>query len=229
MARAWEACTDMPLWQWRSFRHPHGLPPPDSAGGYLVLEDVPVDSEYNDEAPEDDGPTTKEACRDDIATADIEAPRVHFYTYHILYSDSYGVPRLFFNVRLPDGRQLDLEQVQKDLPRSSCEELKRHRWTFLTLEDHPYLHSPWFTLHPCGTSGLMTSIFPVASSETERSGIHLHPRVSRKVESGSGLRYLLAWLSFSGEAAGLKISSQTFSKLISHLNQEKNENNSRVE
>ncbi|EFJ09962.1 hypothetical protein SELMODRAFT_415118 [Selaginella moellendorffii] len=198
MARAWEACTDMPLWQWRSFRHPHGLPPPDSAGGYLVLEDVPVDSEYNDEAPEDDGPTTKEACRDDIATN-------------------------------TDGRQLDLEQVQKDLPRSSCEELKRHRWTFLTLEDHPYLHSPWFTLHPCGTSGLMTSIFPVASSETERSGIHLHPRVSRKVESGSGLRYLLAWLSFSGEAAGLKISSQTFSKLISHLNQEKNENNSRVE
>ncbi|KAK4408729.1 Ubiquitin-like-conjugating enzyme ATG10 [Sesamum angolense] len=98
----------------------------------------------------------------------------HHYDFHVVYSASYRVPVLYFraycSVKLilsilglyqliiassPDGQPLLLDDMEKDLPLNSVEQLTRSRRMFITQEEHPQLNRPWYTLHPCGTSEWM--------------------------------------------------------------------------
>lgn len=69
------------------------------------------------------------------------------WEYHILYSTSYSVPLLYFNVRNVSGKLLPLEDVWNilNVPK---EELK-DKWSFVSQQEHPILLRPYFYLHPC--------------------------------------------------------------------------------
>lgn len=69
------------------------------------------------------------------------------WEYHILYSTSYSVPVLYFNVRNTAGKLLPLGDVWNIL-NVSKEELK-DKWTFVSQQEHPILLRPYFYLHPC--------------------------------------------------------------------------------
>lgn len=69
------------------------------------------------------------------------------WEYHILYSTSYSVPVLYFNVRNTAGKLLPLGDVWNIL-NVSKEELK-DKWSFVSQQEHPILLRPYFYLHPC--------------------------------------------------------------------------------
>lgn len=56
-------------------------------------------------------------------------------------------------------------------------------------QEHPYLNTPWYTLHPCGTSDWMKLLLSVTSCGEEVALI----------------QYLPAWMSVIGQAVGLRV------------------------
>ncbi|KAF6137565.1 hypothetical protein GIB67_031844 [Kingdonia uniflora] len=119
--------------------------------------------------------------------------KIHFYDFHIVYSNSYRVPVLYFRGYHYDGQPLTLENIEIDLPTNSLEILKESKWTFMTQEEHPIPNQPWYALHPCGTSEWMKLLFHVASSQANREGVRIEQQ------------YLISWLSVVGQAVGLRV------------------------
>lgn len=85
------------------------------------------------------------------------------WEYHIVYSSSYAVPVLYFNVWNSSGALLELDHVWRIL-----EFNVENNWTALTQVEHPYLRKPYFQLHPCRTQHLIELI----THQTENSGDH---------------------------------------------------------
>jgi len=108
------------------------------------------------------------------------------YEYHILYSNSYSVPVLYFTASKQDGRLISLEEVWESVPDVYRGRLEHEKWTFLTQQDHPYLGVPFYQLHPCHTANMMKK----ASSLT----------------SDKHVNYLVTWLSTVGPVVGLDLS-----------------------
>ncbi|KAG0618998.1 hypothetical protein M758_4G108300 [Ceratodon purpureus] len=165
LVSTWErCCPDLPQWTWQTSTKTVLSSTSDHACGYLVLQDIRVSSDQKDDMEEfqvcdddDDGDDVE-----DHATMHVGALGVneqHLYTYHVVYNESYRVPMLFLQGRLQDGRPLQWDSVLRDLPVGSQHVSDQSRWTFLTQEDHPLLHRPWFALHPCGTSEIMRLVF----------------------------------------------------------------------
>lgn len=69
------------------------------------------------------------------------------WEYHILYSTSYSVPVLYFNVRNVAGKLLPLEDVWSIL--NVPKEELADKWSFVSQQEHPILLRPYFYLHPC--------------------------------------------------------------------------------
>lgn len=158
----------------------------------------------------------------------------HLYTYHVVYNESYRVPMLFLQGRLPDGRPLQWNSVLHDLPVGSQHISNESRWTFLTQEDHPLLHRPWFALHPCGTSEIMRLVFSdfgipqnAASIPEDLSDVSAGREKQVPRESSCGMaeisasdscekseswieKYILTWMSFACPAVGLVVPSRVF-------------------
>ncbi|KAF6137519.1 hypothetical protein GIB67_031798 [Kingdonia uniflora] len=118
---------------------------------------------------------------------------INFYDFHIVYSNSYRVPVLYFCGYHCDGQPLTLENIEIDLPTNSLEILRESKWTFMTQEEHPILNRPWYTLHPCGTSEWMKLLFYAVSSQANREGVRIEQQ------------YLISWLSVVGQAVGLRV------------------------
>ncbi|XP_076462364.1 ubiquitin-like-conjugating enzyme ATG10 isoform X2 [Babylonia areolata] len=78
--------------------------------------------------------------------------------YHVVYSHSYSVPVLFFNVCKSDGSRLSLEEVWRRVPHEFQQRFHHHKWATLTQQEHPLLGSPFFMLHPCHTATLMSQV-----------------------------------------------------------------------
>ncbi|KAL5718727.1 E2-like conjugating enzyme atg10 [Ranunculus cassubicifolius] len=126
---------------------------------------------------------------------------LHFYDLHIVYSTSYRVPMLYFRGYQSDGQPLASDDIEKDLPYHSSKMLKDSRWTFMTIEEHPYLNRPWHVLHPCGTSEWMKFLLIGNACGPEHGDI---------ID-----QYLLSWLSVSGQAVGLRVPLELFKKTCS--------------
>ncbi|XP_059149447.1 ubiquitin-like-conjugating enzyme ATG10 isoform X2 [Physella acuta] len=109
------------------------------------------------------------------------------YEYHVLYSESYQVPVLYFNVFKKDGKLLSLEDVWKLCPVSYQKYMNENKWATLSQQEHPLLGRPYFQLHPCHTSDLMSQIM----TNTKTYNIK---------------NYLATWLSTVGPLVGLSIS-----------------------
>ncbi|KAK7099890.1 hypothetical protein V1264_022933 [Littorina saxatilis] len=103
--------------------------------------------------------------------------------FHVLYSHSYSVPVLFFNICRPDGKRLGLEEVWSRVPEEYQARIQDHKWATITQQEHPYLGTPFFTLHPCHTASLMSQV-PDATDTRY---------------------YLIKWLSSVGPVVGLHL------------------------
>ncbi|BFY99773.1 hypothetical protein BsWGS_02813 [Bradybaena similaris] len=116
----------------------------------------------------------------------VEMQQTLAFEYHVLYSESYGVPVLYFNVLKPDGKRLPLEEVWKLCPSAYQSYMAENKWSTLTQQEHPISGRPYLQLHPCHTSNLMAQI---------TSGL----------EAGQKQNYLVTWLSTVAPMAGLRI------------------------
>lgn len=80
------------------------------------------------------------------------------WDYHIIFNYSYSVPVLYFNACLSNGKLLRLEQLEQLIQPQFLSTFQENKWSILTQQEHPYLRSPFFMLHPCNTANLLSSI-----------------------------------------------------------------------
>lgn len=106
------------------------------------------------------------------------------FEYHVVYSPSYGVPVLYFNIYRQDGSLLSLSEVWSLVPEHYKDRLRNERWSFITQQEHPIVGRPYFYLHPCHTANLMKQ---VGLSEANKPN------------------YILSWLSAVGPVVLLEI------------------------
>ncbi|XP_074284083.1 ubiquitin-like-conjugating enzyme ATG10 isoform X2 [Silene latifolia] len=192
--------------KWNSFCYSHHLPPcswlsssnptffsDHQVDGYLSIEKMCIFRSNNidgnmvsDAGMEQLNYFESETCaREDM----LDTHEVHYYDFHILYSNSYRIPVLYFRGYCSDGQPLMLNQIERDLPANSAKVLTESKWTFITQLEHPYLNRPWYTLHPCGTNELMKLLVNTCLSKAEDT-----PE-----------RYLISWFSVVSQVVGLKI------------------------
>ncbi|XP_020592714.1 ubiquitin-like-conjugating enzyme ATG10 isoform X2 [Phalaenopsis equestris] len=155
---------------------------------WIPCKRIPIGVSYNDLASSHQELFKAEQPEDSATVVQFPSCVIHEYDFHIAYSFSYRTPVLYFHGRQSDGQPLDLGDIQKDLPEYSLKLLRESKWTFITLEDHPFLHRPWYMLHPCGTSEWMRLLL---------SGV--------QQENPCAVNYLVSWLSVVGQAVGLRI------------------------
>ncbi|XP_065076348.1 ubiquitin-like-conjugating enzyme ATG10 [Ochlerotatus camptorhynchus] len=89
--------------------------------------------------------------------SDGEGEEFYQFEYHVVYSESYQVPVLYFNAYRSDGTMLRLEQAWngfRDLATESREQLKQT----LTQMEHPVLFKPFLALHPCKTAQVLGNV-----------------------------------------------------------------------
>lgn len=91
----------------------------------------------------------------DIQSATKSLINVRKWEYHVLYSISYEVPVLFFNVWNSAGQLLSLDELWHAVHPSLKSQIYENRWYTLTQQEHPYLHQPFFFFHPCNTSAFI--------------------------------------------------------------------------
>lgn len=168
-------CSTLQPWSWEPCpKLPWGAS--HDAKGYLSLDDVPVQiskeqhyfAEGENELEEGNEPTDLATL---VQSLDNEP---HLYTFHIVYNSSYRVPVLLFRGHSIDGKPLEWEDIEKDFSSYTHQLLKESKWTFLTQEEHPYLNQPWYSLHPCGTSGWMGFLFSCKRSSNSSARLFEH-------------------------------------------------------
>ncbi|XP_035876383.1 ubiquitin-like-conjugating enzyme ATG10 isoform X2 [Phyllostomus discolor] len=135
--------------------------------------------------------TSKEAFElpldDSEVTEAAAATEVIKYEYHVLYSCSYQVPVLYFRASFLDGRPLSLKDIWEGVGECYKTRLQQGPWDTITQQEHPILGQPFFVLHPCRTTELMS---PVVKN-------------SRKINRN--INYITSWLSIVGPVVGLPL------------------------
>lgn len=100
--------------------------------------------------------------------------------YHIVYSLSYSVPVMYFNIWGMNGKILSLEDVWTLLGKKLG--VSHENWSFVTQQEHSILGKPFYHLHPCHTAEFMEKF------------------------QGTALKnYVACWLSIVGPAVGLDV------------------------
>ncbi|CAL1270579.1 unnamed protein product [Larinioides sclopetarius] len=130
--------------------------------------------------PSDKGPQNAnnfDECSDDL---EFSSPEYTVFVYHIIYSESYSVPVLWFTAHRSNGKLLPLEELWKLIPNCFKSSDPDTKWNMLTQQEHPMLGIPYFMVHPCYTSDLLS----VCCSKN----------------------YIISWLSAVGPVAGLTLS-----------------------
>ena len=125
---------------------------------------------------------------DDSEVSESNKKHALTFEYHLIYSESYSVPVLYFNVYKQDGSLLPLAKVWELVPVYYRERLDEDKWTFLTQTEHPYIGRPFYQLHPCHTDKLMSAVSSVNPPQNEGSN-----------------NYLITWLSCVGPVVLLKM------------------------
>jgi len=94
---------------------------------------------------------------DCISSAAITTSMLITYEYHFVYSESYNVPVCYFQAYKQDGMSLNLDEIWKLVPSTHSHALKE-KWSFISQQEHPYLLTPFFHLHPCHTAVMMKAL-----------------------------------------------------------------------
>ncbi|XP_071717225.1 ubiquitin-like-conjugating enzyme ATG10 [Rutidosis leptorrhynchoides] len=162
--------------------------------GYLSIQNVILQTPFKEERDEGTSDDIEEPF-DDATLVESNDEDGHEYEFHIVYSPCYRVPVLYFRAHNNEGQPLNLDQIEKNLPTKSSKVLIESKWTFITLQEHPYLDRPWYTLHPCGTSDWMKLLG--ATDNSTEGGID---------------QYLVSWFSVVGQVFGLELPFEMFKR-----------------
>ncbi|CAG2248941.1 ATG10 [Mytilus edulis] len=106
---------------------------------------------------------------EDGCQLDMSSTECLTYEYHVVYSHSYNVPVLYFNVYHQNGKLLSLDEVWSDIPECYRDRLLEERWSFITQQEHPLLGRPFFMLHPCHTKDLMAQVTAIQDDGHRRN------------------------------------------------------------
>ncbi|XP_022771579.1 ubiquitin-like-conjugating enzyme ATG10 isoform X2 [Durio zibethinus] len=199
-AQKWESLNfAFPPWVWVPCpKHPWLASPEEE--GYLSMEKICIsrlNEEDIDQTTQIDTDEEEASCSgnkdviDDATLVQRNHHELHYYDFHIVYSNTFRVPVLYLRAYCSDGQPLQLDEIEKELPTCSSKELSKSKWTFITQEEHPHLKRPWYKLHPCGTGEWMKLLF-------------LNDTAQPKFEVVLEL-YLLSWFSVVGQVVGLRI------------------------
>jgi ubiquitin-like-conjugating enzyme ATG10 len=101
------------------------------------------------------------------------------YDFHVVFSESYSVPVLYFNISHLDGSLLSLDEIWNLFKHKK----NSNMYETITQQEHPILQRPFFVLHPCHTENLL-----------------------RQVTDQSAKKRFLFWLSIYGQSIGLPLS-----------------------
>uniref|UniRef100_A0A336M593 Ubiquitin-like-conjugating enzyme ATG10 n=1 Tax=Culicoides sonorensis TaxID=179676 RepID=A0A336M593_CULSO len=87
--------------------------------------------------------------------------QIYKFEYHILYSLSYSVPVIYFNViKIDTGQLLTLEEFKEIfVNKNDLDATKSDLYTVLTQMEHPLKFRPFLVLHPCKTEEVLSN-FP---------------------------------------------------------------------
>uniref|UniRef100_A0A336KKK8 Ubiquitin-like-conjugating enzyme ATG10 n=1 Tax=Culicoides sonorensis TaxID=179676 RepID=A0A336KKK8_CULSO len=79
------------------------------------------------------------------------------FEYHILYSLSYSVPVIYFNVvKIDTGQLLSLEEFKEIfVNKNDLDATKMDLYSVLTQMEHPLKFRPFLVLHPCKTEEVL--------------------------------------------------------------------------
>mmetsp|Transcript_19555 Transcript_19555/g.21747 ORF Transcript_19555/g.21747 Transcript_19555/m.21747 type:complete len:174 (+) Transcript_19555:41-562(+) len=116
--------------------------------------------------------------------SDEDTPTFCYFDYFIVYSSTYTVPVLYFNVYNLDGSLLTPEEFRKSLPQHLSNE--KQKWNFITQDEHPITGVPCNYIHPCQTQQVMEQLLQGAATSD----------------------YLLTWLSMYGAFVGITVKPQ---------------------
>ena len=133
---------------------------------------------------------------EDVGTVDLTSTRRRMtaeesdYTvltceYHVIYSSSYQVPVLYFTASYSNGKLALLSDLWQLLPIQGLIN-ENGKWGVLTDIEHPFLHCPFYHIHPCHTAKMMG-----ACDHVTTLGYHDN--------------YVLTWLSAFGPLVGLSL------------------------
>ncbi|ELT88047.1 hypothetical protein CAPTEDRAFT_225544 [Capitella teleta] len=137
-----------------------------------VIQYLPLCPEQTDDSPRDEiAVLEKEESLETLSDLEITATETSerilcSCEYHIIFSSSYGVPVLYFNFYKQDGSLLKLNDVWSTIPDAFNDRLIEEKWTFITQQEHPIRHKPFFHLHPCHTGQLMKASSSLSTSNT---------------------------------------------------------------
>lgn len=138
-----------------------------------------------------EGDITEDVIKDDAELPPSLNPMREclIFECHVVYSESYQNPVLYFNVYTGNGKILKLSEVWENCVHSYYQQnLAENRWSFLTQVEHPSLFCPFYQLHPCHTSDFMQ---PLVALQKESNN------------NGSKFNYVASWLSVVLPVIGL--------------------------
>lgn len=84
------------------------------------------------------------------------------WRFSVVYSDTFRVPVLYFQVMRLDGSPCLRNEVLSTL---KCNE-PNDGWDFLSFEEHPVNGTPSFFLHPCQTSARLSLVYDGKDTRT---------------------------------------------------------------
>lgn len=76
------------------------------------------------------------------------------YEYHVVFSEAYQTPVLYFICRDLENHLLSLEEIYEELEIS----LDERSTLLISQQLHPLLDRPFFFLHPCHTADFMSKL-----------------------------------------------------------------------
>mmetsp|Transcript_24539 Transcript_24539/g.52260 ORF Transcript_24539/g.52260 Transcript_24539/m.52260 type:complete len:269 (-) Transcript_24539:1165-1971(-) len=172
----------------------------------------------SDDILNDESITIDDQCYiGEIKTDDKRGQPQQFTTqwmFTIIYSDTYQVPVLYFNVQEmngnPVGRQLLLRVLQQEHQRSAFEssnDFPVDTWEFISQEQHPVTGICSFFLHPCQSAQRLQLLISVSEDLRE---VCMELEQESIVDGSSKNGMLWAWMSMILPAVGQSIPSFYF-------------------
>ena len=161
----------------------------------IGIFDDQIDGRIDDQS--DDSVSLEDAAELDLTETAIvlggTSKRLLNCEYHVLYSSSYSVPALYFKIHESNGKALRLEEFWDIVPEAFSNATSgESKWKFVTQQEHPFLGSPFFHLHPCHTAEAMRAI--------------------RK--ENSDFPFLLSWFSCYGPFANLFLPNEFYTQFL---------------
>jgi hypothetical protein len=132
-----------------------------------------------------------------------------FWNLSIVYSDTWRVPVLYFQVERRNGSPLVRSHVLQ-LLNGGDEGIRDHGWDFVSQEEHPISARPSFFLHPCQTSQRLALVR--GQDEDNNNNNNNNP---------PSVQLLWTWMSMMFPVLGHSIPARCFQKVQQNMMKER--------